>query len=208
MELHIHPASPNCVAVLAATACLAQDIEIHHVDLFNNAQRDPAFLRMNPNGLVPVLADGAFVLWETTAILQYLASLDPQARLLAHGERERADVARWLAWGLAHWNPALQPFIYERMFKPLKGLGSPDEERLASLKPRLDAVAGVLDEHLAATRFVCGERIGICDLYLAAYPIYAPQAGIEFDAYPHLQRWLERVHAMPEWRHAAGKTAS
>ncbi len=133
MQLLIHPASPNCVAVLAATRILGLDMDLRHVDLFKQEQRTPEFLHVNPNGLVPVLRDDDFVLWETVAILQYLATFDTAQALMPRTERRRADVTRWMAWGLAHWNPALQPFIFERLFKPMKGLGPPDEQRLVGL---------------------------------------------------------------------------
>ena len=73
MKAYIHPASPNCVAVLTLAQELSVPLETETVDLFAHANTAPEFLSINPNGLVPVLIDGDFVLWETTAILQYLA---------------------------------------------------------------------------------------------------------------------------------------
>ena len=150
-----------------------------------------------------MLRDGDFVLWETIAILQYLAALDPDAQLLPREERMRADTARWMTWGLAHWNPALQPFIFERIFKPLKGIGEPDEKRLETLRPKLDSAATVLEGQLARTQSVCGSRTSIADIYLAAYPMYAAQAGINLDSYPRVRAWLHTMHELPHWRSAA-----
>jgi glutathione S-transferase len=145
MRLFSHPASPNCVAVVAAARRLGSDLDVQHVDLFNGEQRKPEFLALNPNGLVPVLRSDDFVLWETLAILEYLGSMDTTHLLLPEDPRQRANVSRWMAWGLAHWNPALQPFIFERMFKALKGLGEPDEQRLAATQPKLHQAAVLLD---------------------------------------------------------------
>ncbi len=207
MQLLIHPASPNCVAVLAAAQVLGLDIDVRHVDLFKEEQRAPEFLHVNPNGLVPVLRDDDFVLWETVAILQYLGTFDSAQGLLPRAERQRADVTRWMAWGLAHWNPALQPFIFERLFKPIKGLGPPDEQRLVGLESTLRQTASVLEAQLSHSEFVCGNELSIADLHLAAYPMYATAAGIELATFPHLRRWLGRVHGLPEWRDATGAAA-
>jgi glutathione S-transferase len=208
MRLFIHPASPNCIAVLAVARRLGSPLDVQHVDLFNGEQRQPEFLSVNPNGLVPVLRDGEFVLWETVAILEYLGSLEGTGRLLPPDPRQRADVLRWMAWGLAHWNPALQPFIFERMFKSMKGLGAPDEQRLAAAQPKLDQAAALLDTTLARAGYVCGEQLTLADYYLAAYPMYAPQAQIDLRPYPDLARWLERIHSLEEWRNSVGHPAN
>lgn len=202
MDLYVHPASPNCVAVLAAAACLRQPLRVHHVDLFKGEHATREFLARNPNGLVPVLRDGDFVLWETAAILQFLAEHDPEAALTGRDAHQRADVARWLSWGLAHWNPALRPFIFERVFKPLKGLGQPDEAQLELHVPELRRRARILDDRLRESGFVCGDRLSIADLFLAAYPIYAHEARIDLDDYGHVRDWLALVHGSPGWRQA------
>jgi glutathione S-transferase len=207
MRLLIHPASPNCVAVLAAARRLGSEVDVQHVDIFNGENRRPKFLALNPNGLVPVLQDGDFVLWETLAILEYLGSIVAAHFLLPGDRQERADVSRWMAWGLAHWNPSLQPFIFERMFKSLKGLGDPDEQRLAAMQPKLDQAAALLDMTLARTGHVCCGRLTMVDYYLAAYPMYAKQARIELRPYRNVSRWLERIHSLEEWRVAIGESA-
>lgn len=204
MRLFFHPASPNCVAVLAVARRVGIELDVQHVDLFNGEHQRPEFLALNPNGLVPVLSDGGFVLWETLAILEYLGAIEASHLLLPSDPRQRADVSRWLAWGLAHWNPSLQPFIFERMFKPLKGLGDPDEQRLAAMQAKLDHAAALLDMTLARGGNVCGERRTLADYYLAAYPIYASQAGIDLQPYRNVSRWLERMHSLEEWQSAAG----
>ncbi len=205
MHLFVHPASPNCVAVLAVARRLGSELQIRHVDLFNGEQRKPEFLALNPNGLVPVLVDDDFVLWETVAILEYLASIASTHLLLPTHPRQKADVLRWLTWGLAHWNPALQPFIFERLFKPMKGLGEPDEQRLAAAQPTLDQAAALLDSTLARASCLCGEHPTLADYHLAAYPMYADQARIDLQPYRNLSRWLRHMHSLDEWQTAAAR---
>lgn len=208
MRLFSHPASPNCVAVLAAARRLGSELDVQHVDLFNGEHRKPEFLALNPNGLVPVLRDDSFVLWETVAILEYLGSIEATQLLLPGDPRQRVHVSRWMAWGLAHWNPSLQPFIFERMFKSMKGLGEPDEQRLAAMQPKLDQAAALLDTTLARASYVCGDRLTLADYYLAAYPMYAPHARVNLQPYQNLSRWLEHIHSLEEWQFAVSETAN
>ena len=207
MKLFAHPASPNCVAVAATANWLGLRLEVKQVDLFGGEQSTPAFLALNPNGKAPVLRHGDFVLWETTAILQYFVDCSPRASF-GWTARERADVARWLAWGLAHWNPSLQPFIFQRVFKPMKGLGEPDEALLADRAAELRRTASVLDQRLASSEHVCGEGVSAADFFLAAYPMYAREARLELAEFDCLRRWLERIHHLPQWREAQENLAA
>jgi glutathione S-transferase len=208
MQLFMHPASPNCVAILAAAHMIGLTLDLLQVDLFGEENKRAPFLQINANGLVPVLRDDDFVLWETIAILQYIAAADPQKRLLADDERTRADTSRWMSWGLGHWNPALQPFIFERLFRPMKGLGEADESRLQELEPKLNGTAAVLEERLTRSQYLGGDRICIADVYLAAYPIYAEQARIDFIEFPNIKRWLGAIHTSEAWRNASPSVAS
>ncbi len=208
MRLFIHPASPNCVAVLAAARRLGSELDVQQVDLFNGEHRKPEFLALNPNGLVPVLRDENFVLWETVAILEYLGSIEATHLLLPSDPRQRVDVSRWMAWGLAHWNPSLQPFIFERIFKSMKGLAEPDETRLAAMQPTLDQAATLLDIVLSRTGYVCGDSLTLADYYLAAYPMYAARARINLQPYHNVSQWLRQIHSLEEWQFAVTERAN
>jgi glutathione S-transferase len=109
--------------------------------------------------------------------------------------------------GAGTLDPSLQPFIYERMFKSIKGLGVPDEQRLAAAQPKLDQVAALLDTTLARGAYVCGDQLTVADYYLAAYPMYASQARINFQPYQNLSRWLEHIHSLKEWQSAVSEKA-
>jgi glutathione S-transferase len=93
----------------------------------------PSFARQTQNGLVPVLVDGDFVLWESNAIITYLATMHPDAALAADG---RADVDRWLHWQSAHMGPVLSRIAFERFVKPMTGLGAMDGPIVASASSR------------------------------------------------------------------------
>ena len=133
MKLYIHPASPNARKVAMAAAILGIPAETQVVDLMAGDQRKPAYLALNPNGMVPVLQDGDFTLSESNAIMQYLAGKKPGTTLWPADERARARVSQWMCWDLAHWSPTLGIFVWENMFKPLLGRGSTEDRKSTRL---------------------------------------------------------------------------
>src|SRR5689334_875510 len=98
MKLHVFPPSPRAAKVLALAHHLGVDFEMAIVDLLSGGSQTPEFKKLNPNGKMPVLEDGDFVLWESNAILQYLASKRPDSGMFPTDPRRQADVARWQFW--------------------------------------------------------------------------------------------------------------
>ena len=98
MKLYFHPKSPNATAVLAVSYELGIALDLQEVNLPGGEQRQPAFLKINPNGKLPALQDGDFVLWESGAIIQYLAAQKPGNSLWPADNRVRADITRWQLW--------------------------------------------------------------------------------------------------------------
>lgn len=134
MKLYFHPAAPNCIKVLVTATHLDIALEHEVVDLFKGEQDQPGYRSVSPTGLVPALQDGEFVLWESNAIMQFLAASGPHSSLLPCNERGRADVTRWQCWELAHWTPAVSVYLRENLFKRLKGIGAPDAAELAKIE--------------------------------------------------------------------------
>jgi glutathione S-transferase len=126
ITLHVFPESPRSFKVLACADHLGLAYERRLVDLAKGEQETPEFTRLNPNQRVPVLTDDGFALWESNAILQYLAAKVPESGLLPADPRQRALVAQWQCWDLAHWDPACATLIFERLVKKLFAMGEPD----------------------------------------------------------------------------------
>jgi glutathione S-transferase len=202
MKLSIHPASPNCMMALMALAELEIDSAIGIVDLFAGENREARFLSLNPNGFVPVLEDGDFVLWETQAILIYLASLKPGTSLSPDEPRARADVARWQFWSLAHWSAALRPFLFENYFKDLKGLGAPDQSLLEKAAAPFDALASMLERRLEARDFLVGHDLTLADIAAAGWLVYAREGRMPLERFANIRRWLAAIEQRPSWRQA------
>src|SRR5215510_3316885 len=119
MKLYGFPHSPNTWKVRAVAAHLGLPLELHVVDLTKGEQRAPGYLALNPTGRTPTLIDGDLVLWESTAIMQYLAERKPNA-LWPSDARKRADIMRWQSWQLQHWgSEACGPLIFQRVVKKI-----------------------------------------------------------------------------------------
>jgi glutathione S-transferase len=203
MKLYGFPPSPNTWKVRAVAAYLGIPLELEFIDLAKGAQHAPAYLAVNPTGRTPTLVDGNVTLWESNAILQYLADKANNA-LWPNDAAKRADIARWQFWQLAHWGAeACQPLTFQRLVKKLLNLGPPDEAAIAKGTDAFNKEAKMLDAHLAKRKYLVGDTLTIADFAVAAPLLYAPQAEMPLGPYANVRGWLERVTALPCWRETA-----
>jgi glutathione S-transferase len=200
MKLYGFPPSPNTWKVRAVANQLEQPLDFELVDL--TKPRTPDYLALNPTGRTPTLVDGDWRLWESTAIMQYLANGSANS-LWPNDARTRADIMRWQSWGLAHWNPACGPLTFERFFKKVTNRGPADAAVVAKALDAFNREARVLDDHLAKRPCLVGGDLTLADFSIAAALVYAQQADIPVDQYPRVRDWLVRIIALPSWVAAA-----
>jgi glutathione S-transferase len=198
VKLYDFPFSPNCRKVRAVAYEVGIALEHVHVDLLRDEQRTPAFLARNPNGRVPVLEDGDFVLWESTAIQRYLAA---GTDLVPTDLRAAAEVDRWLAWQVAHMAPALRKVAFERIVKPASRRGAPDQAQIDAGMAEVAEVSAVLDRELGTREYVAG-RLSIADFALAAHYSLGPACGIDLSGFERLEAWLARMLARDSMKRA------
>jgi glutathione S-transferase len=149
MKLYGFPASPNTWKVLAVAHHLGIPLDLVFVDLTKGAQRESDYLALNPTGRTPTLVDGDLKLWESTAIMQYLASQQPSP-LFPNDARTRADIMRWQSWSLMHWGKeGCEPLLFQRLVKKIMNMGPPDEAVVAK-GCSVPARATMLDAHRQA----------------------------------------------------------
>ena len=203
MKLYGFPPSPNTWKVRAVAAHLSIPLELQLVDLTKGGSRAPEYLAINPSGRTPTLVDGDFKLWESTAIMQYLASQKPNS-LWPNDARVRADIMRWQSWNLAHWSKeGFEPMVFNRLVKKLMNLGPPDEAALAKATEAFHKDAKVIDAHLAKQPYLVGKDITLADFSAAAGLFYAKEAELPLGPYARIQEWFSRVSALPAWRETA-----
>lgn len=199
MKLYQFPLSPNCQKVVALAYEVGVPLETATVDLFKGEQRSPDILAKNPNGKLPILEDGEYVLWESNAMLGYIAAKADRTDLAPSQPRERADVDRWLGWHNAHFGPAIGKVAFERIVKKLGGLGAPDEAIVKKGTEEFAQFARALDHSLEGKDYLCG-RLTIADFCLAPYAAATESCGLDLRAYPRAWAWLERMTARESLR--------
>ncbi|HEX4407681.1 MAG TPA: glutathione S-transferase family protein [Xanthobacteraceae bacterium] len=203
MKLYGFTASPNTWKVRALAAYLKIPLAFEFLDLTKGGQRTSDYLALSPTGRTPTLVDGDFTLWESDAILQYLAG-KTASTLWPKDPRGQADVTRWLCWQLAHWGAqACQPLTFERLVKKLVNLGPPDEAAVAKATESFNKEATMLDTHLGKHKYLVGDTLTVADFSVAAALIYSKQAEMPLGPYTNVRAWFERVMALPCW----GETA-
>lgn len=199
MKLFWHPFSGNSRRVLLVATHLQIPLERVMVDLTTGEQRGAPHLARNPNGRVPVLEDGDFVLWESRAIMQYLADQTPGQTLYPTERKARADVNRWMFWCAAHMAPANTVFVLENFVKPRTGRQT-DAAELARGAELVAQYATVLDAHLDGKTWVAQDQLTLADFSLAASLALAEPAQIPIAPYANLRAWLGRVQALDAWK--------
>jgi len=198
MRLHDFPFSPNCRKVRAVAYEVGIALEHVPVDLLTGEQRSAAFLARNPNGRVPVLEDGDLVLWESTAIIRYLAA---GTALLPTARRAAAEVDRWTAWQLAHLGPAMSKVAFERVVKRLTRRGPPDQALIDAGTAEFATMTAILDDALAGREYVAG-TLSIADFALAAHYSLAAACGLDVTPWPRVESWLARMLARDSMKRA------
>jgi glutathione S-transferase len=200
MKLYVNTMSPNVRRVRLTAAVLDLKLDEEAVDFTKGEHKRPAFLAINPNGAVPVLVDGDLALNESRAIMQYLASKQPESGLLPRDERARADVTRWQFWDSSHFSPQVGTFAFQRVLKPMFGLGDPDEVKLAEALTAFRRFGAVLNAHLDGKQYVVGGALTLADLTLASSLMYAKQADVPVAEFPNVATWFSRMSEMDAWK--------
>ena len=142
-----------------------------------------------------------FHLWESHAIMQYLADKTPEQDIYPREISARADVNRWLFWSAYHFAPAAALIIRERVSKTIiAGAGAPDPLEIARGEVQLPAAASVLDRHLAGKDWIAQGRLTLADFAVAAPLMHSVAAQLPLAQFTHLQEWFARVQSLDAWR--------
>ncbi len=199
LKIYAFPPSPRSFKVLWAANHLGVDYEFRLVDFTKNGQRAPEFLALNPNHKSPVIDDGGYLLWESNAIVEYLASLAAQSGVLPQETRAQLAVRKWLFWESAHWDPACAVFAVERVVKPLFGLGETNQSEIERGTLLFERVGSVLEGELKKHRYVAGETLTVADLSIGAVMSIAEQARFPIENFRAIQRWHNDLKSLPSW---------
>lgn len=200
MKLYMNPLSPNVRRVRLTAAVLDIALEEKPMDFAKGEHKAPEYMALNPNGAIPTLVDGSFVLTESRAIMQYLASKKPESGLLPKDEAARADVSRWQFWDAVHFSANIGTISFQRVFKAMMGMGAPDQAKIEEALVNFRRYAAVLNAHLSGRTYVVGNQLTLADLTLACSLMYAKQADVPVAEFPNVQAWLARITELDAWK--------
>jgi glutathione S-transferase len=200
MKLYINLLSPNVRRVRLTAAVLGVELEETKLDFTKGEQKRPEYLTLNPNGTVPTLVDGEFVLTESRAIMQYLASKKPESGLVPRDEKIRADVTRWQFWDAAHFSPQLGMLFFQKVVRPMMGMGEPDSAKIAEALANFRRFGAVLNQQLDGQQHVVGTALTIADLTLASSLMYAQPTEVPLSEFRNIEAWFSRISDMDAWK--------
>jgi len=200
MRLYHNPFSSSARRVVMTVQQLQAPVELVLIQNLHDPVEPAQLLQLNPNAKIPVLEHGEFVLWESNAIMQYIADQVPGQTLYPASLRERADVNRWLFWSAQHWAPALGTLTWENWMKGLFGAGERDAAAAARGERELAQFAGVLDAHLKGRQWVSGPGLTLADFALSVSLMRVKEASISLAQYPNITQWFGRVQALEVWQ--------
>jgi glutathione S-transferase len=190
--------TPNGRKACAVARHLNAPAEFVRVDLTKGEHKTPAFLAINPNGKVPALEDGEVRVWESMAIMCYLA--DKAGSSLWPRDARQIDVIRWLSWDAMHFSRHAGTLFFQRVIKPHFGLGEPDRAAIDEAMSFFRQFAGVLDSQLHGRAYLVGDGLTVADLAVAAFLPHAREAMLPLDEFPQIRRWYAQLEELPAWR--------
>ncbi len=178
--------------------CRELDLAYERIDAGMQFGRnsEPAYLAMNPNGRIPTLVDGDFVLWESNSVMRYLTlAYGKRSTLYPDAPKTRAAVDRWLDWTLSTLQPVDRPVFWALVRTPV------EQRDMKAIQKDADAEAvqwRIVDAQLATRRFIEGEQFTLADIALGAYARrWLGVEGIVKPQLPHLERWFAQFSGRP-----------
>lgn len=160
----------------------------------------PEYLARNPNGVVPMIEDGDFVLWESNTIVRYLAAqYAPDSTLCPSSAKARAEQDKWMDWTTSTFAVPFKTVFWGVLRTPAE---QQDWAQINAAKATIEGMLRIVDKTLSTQPYLSGNEFGMGDIPLGSF-IYAWfEMPIERTDLPHLKAWYERLRQRPAYRTA------
>jgi glutathione S-transferase len=196
MKLYCFGESGNAYKAALTLALSGAEWEPVYVDFFNGETRTPAYRALNVMGEVPVLVDGDLVLSQSGVIQDYVSS--KTGKLGGKSAAERREVLRWVFFDNHKVSGQAGTLRFNMNFLP-------EAKRNADVNAyylmRLTSALKVLDAALAGKEWLATDAPTIADLACCGYLYYPEPFGFDRTQFPNIDRWLDRIAALPGWKH-------
>jgi glutathione S-transferase len=172
--------------------CSELGIEFERLDWGGKfgGNKDKDYLALNPNGLVPTMKDGDFVLWESNSIMRYLNAQYGNGRLLPSSPQGMANANRWMDWQLSTLNPAIVPLFWNLIRTPAD---KRDPKTIQNALEKTTAAWQMVENQLLQGPFVAGDQLSLGDIPVGVWAYRWFNLPIERPKLPNLENWYERL---------------
>jgi glutathione S-transferase len=184
--------------------CAELDIPFERVDWGGpfGGNKDPAYLALNPNGLVPTVQDGDLIIWESNTIIRYLCARHGGERLHPADPARRSHVERWMDWQLAALTQPMASMLMGYYRTPTE---KRDAAALEASRLRAIELWRIVEEQLGRGDYLAGATLTLADVCVGIWAYRWHAFPIERPALPRLKAWCERLAESPGFaKHVAG----
>jgi glutathione S-transferase len=158
---------------------------------------EPEFRALNPHGKVPVIRDGSVVVWESHAILRYLAATHGAGRFWSSEPAARAPIDGWMDWAQTALQPAFLSGVFWGLYRTPPA--QRDAAAIAAALDRTHRLLGLVEAQLAGRAFVAGEALSLADIAVGTHLYRYFELEIDRPPMPHLEAWYDRLRARPAY---------
>ncbi len=158
---------------------------------------EPWYRAMNPNARVPTIDDDGFVLWESNAIVRYLARKYGAGGLMPASLERCADADRWMDWSTTTMAPLMTPLFWGHIRTPPE---KRDAAALEQARQQMEAVMQILDAWLASRHYIAGNELSIGDIPAGCFVQRWHALPIPHGVHTHVAAWYERLCQRPAFR--------
>lgn len=188
--------SPNGKRARLGLAECGAPYETREINLLAGEQKTDEYKRIHPLSRIPALDDDGVVVWESGAILQYIAEKHPEAQLLPTGLADRAVVYTWLHFAEAQLHALMGAMGFQYL---RRAPDKRDETVLARGRKRMPQVLASMEAQLDGKEYFAGD-FSIADCANAPWLEMAPTLEIDLSPFPNVSAWLDRMRARPSWQ--------
>ena len=159
---------------------------------------EPEFRALNPHGKVPMIRDGSVVVWESHAILRYLAATHGADRFWSAEPAVRAPVDAWMDWAQTALQPAFLGGVFWGFYRTPSA--QRDEAAITAALDRTHRLLGLVEGRLAGQAFVAGQALSLADIAIGTHLYRYFELEIERPSMPRLEAWYGRLLTRPAYR--------
>jgi glutathione S-transferase len=193
VKLYQSPFSTSAFKARAVVHELGVPCEFVDINMSKGEHKSPAYLAINPNGKVPTLEDEGFTVWESNAIICYLAAKKPESGLLLTDPRGMAAMHQWLQWQASTFSYSTTEVnmqtVYTRFMNRQK-----DEQKYAAGLEKVKRDLALLEQSLQGKEYLCA-KLSVADFSIVSGLHLRSLMGVDLDPFPNVKAWVARMEA-------------